>query len=65
MDQVFKVEGMMCPHCKARVEKVCKTISGVTEAVADLHQKQVTVSGSINTEEVIKAIENAGYQVVR
>lgn len=64
MDLVFKVEGMMCPHCKARVEKVCKAISGVTEAIAELQQKQVTVSGNVNAEEIVKAIENAGYQVV-
>ena len=64
MDLVFKVEGMMCPHCKARVEKVCKAISGVTEAIAELQQKQVTVSGNVNAEEIVKAIENAGYQVM-
>lgn len=64
MDQVFKVDGMMCPHCKARVEKVCKSISGVTEAVVDLHEKQVTVSGIVNAEEIVNAIENAGYHVV-
>lgn len=64
MDLVFKVEGMMCPHCKARVEKACKAISGVTEAIAELQQKQVTVSGNVNAEEIVKAIENAGYQVV-
>lgn len=64
MDQVFKVDGMMCTHCKARVEKVCKSISGVTEAVVDLHEKQVTVSGIVNAEDIVNAIENAGYHVV-
>ena len=64
MDQVFKVDGMMCPHCKARVEKVCKSISGVTEAVVDLHEKKVTVSGIVNAEDIVNAIENAGYHVV-
>ena len=28
MEIVIKVEGMMCKHCKATVEKVCKAVSG-------------------------------------
>lgn len=64
MDHVIKVEGMMCPHCKARVEKVCKDIEGVTEAVADLQLKQVTVTGSFSVESLMQAIMNAGYKVV-
>ena len=34
METVIKVEGMMCKHCKARVEQVCKGIPGVADAVA-------------------------------
>ena len=36
METVIMVNGMMCPHCKARVESVCKGVAGVTDAVVDL-----------------------------
>lgn len=64
METVIKVEGMMCPHCKARVEAVCKAVEGATDAVVDLQQKQVTVTGSANVEQLKKAITDAGYEVV-
>ena len=51
METVIKVDGMMCVHCKARVENVCKAVAGVVDAVVDLEAKQVTVSG-------------AGYEVI-
>lgn len=64
METILKVEGMMCPHCKARVESVCKNVDGATDAVVDLQLKQVTVSGSANVEALIKAITDAGYEVI-
>lgn len=64
METVIKVEGMMCPHCKARVESVCKGISGVTDAVVDLQEKQVTVTGNASLDDLKKAIIDAGYEVI-
>ena len=64
MEQIIKVEGMMCPHCKARVEGVCKEIIGVTDAVVDLQLKQVTVTGNASREVLADAITKAGYEVV-
>lgn len=63
MKNVIKVEGMMCTHCKARVESVCKEINGVTDAVVDLEAKQVTVSGG-SVDAIKKAITDAGYEVI-
>lgn len=64
METVIRVEGMMCPHCKARVESVCKAVDGIQEAVVDLQKKQVTVTGSGSVEAVKKAITEAGYEVL-
>ncbi len=64
MEQVLKVEGMMCPHCKARVESVCKELPGVTDVVADLQAKQVTVIGNADRDSLVQAIVQAGYEVV-
>ncbi len=63
METIIKVEGMMCPHCKARVEAVCKETPGTTDAVVDLEKKQVTVSGDASLEALKKAITAAGYEV--
>ena len=64
MTAVIKVEGMMCTHCKARVEQVCKGVAGVTDAVVDLQEKQVTVTGSASADALKKAITDAGYEVI-
>ncbi len=64
METVIKVEGMMCAHCKATVEKVCKAVPGTVDAVVDLQAKQVTVRGSAAPEALKKAIVDAGYEVI-
>ena len=64
MEVVIKVEGMMCPHCKARVEKVCNEIAGVESAVVDLQAKTVTVTGNADLTALKKAINDADYKVV-
>lgn len=64
METVIKVEGMMCTHCKAMVEKVCKAVPGATDAVVDLQKKQVTVMGNADLEALRKAITDAGYEVI-
>ena len=64
METIIKVEGMMCPHCKARVESVCKAVAGATDAVVDLQEKTVTVSGNAAVAELKKAITDAGYEVI-
>ena len=64
MEMVIHVEGMMCKHCKARVESVCKAVPGVADAVVDLEAKTVTVSGTADVQAVKKAIADADYEVV-
>ena len=64
METVIMVDGMMCTHCKARVEQVCKAIPGVTDAVVDLQAKNVTVTGDADVSALKKAILDAGYEVV-
>jgi copper chaperone CopZ len=64
METVIKVEGMMCTHCKAMVEKVCKAVPGVSDAVVDLQAKQVTVTGEASVEALKQAITDAGYEVM-
>ncbi len=65
METVIRVEGMMCVHCKARVEQVCKAVAGAEDAVVDLQAKQVTVTGQASVEALKKAITEAGYEVMQ
>ncbi len=64
METVIKVEGMMCKHCKARVEQVCKAVPGTEDAVVDLAAKTVTVTGSADVEALKAAIREADYEVI-
>ncbi|ABO50656.1 Heavy metal transport/detoxification protein [Desulforamulus reducens MI-1] len=61
---VLKVDGMSCNHCKMAVEKAAKAINGVENATVNLEQKEVVVTGSVPKEEIVKAIEEAGYDVI-
>ena len=64
METVIKVNGMMCSHCKARVEKVCKAVPGTVDAVVDLQAKTVTVTGNADPAALKQAITDADYEVV-
>lgn len=64
METVIQVNGMMCSHCKARVEKICRQLPGAENAVVDLQAKTVTISGQIDVDAAKKAIAEAGYEVV-
>ena len=59
------VEGMMCEHCKAHVEKALTAVKGVRSAVADLTSKSVTVQAKESvSEDILKeAIQKAGYRL--
>lgn len=63
MDIVLKIEGMMCEHCKARVEKALREVPGVTEVSVNLKKKTATVSGSAAVTDLERAVTDAGYKV--
>ena len=62
--KTFKVEGMHCDHCKARIEEVVGDIKGVAGKV-DLKKGEVIVSYAERvSDRLIKGrIEKAGYTV--
>ena len=64
MTKKIIVEGMMCAHCKAHVEKALNALDNVT-AVVDLDDKtaSVTLSADVADSILKKAIEDAGYTV--
>lgn len=66
MSTVLKIDGMMCKHCKAHVEKALTGMEGVTKVEVSLEDKQAVVEASreISMEEFAAVIKEAGYQVV-
>ena len=64
-DRTYTVQGMTCGHCKASVTEEITELSGVTGVDVDLASGRVTVSGEgFTDEEIRKAVQEAGYQVV-
>ena len=60
---VLKVEGMMCEHCAARVEKALSAVAGVKKVKVDLAAKTATVTGNAGIEALKAAVTEAGYEV--
>ena len=59
--QKFKVTGMSCAACSARVEKAVGGIEGVTECNVNLLTGDMTVNDGIDAQAIINAVINAGY----
>ena len=66
MTKTLKIEGMMCPHCEARVKKCLEELDGV--ASADVSHKEdratVTLTKDVSDELLKKTVEDAGYKVL-
>jgi len=58
---VLAVEGASCGSCVKKIEDALKAVKGVSEASMNFSEGVATVSGNPLTEELIKAIEIAGY----
>ncbi|MBE5912186.1 heavy metal translocating P-type ATPase [Pseudobutyrivibrio sp.] len=57
----YNVTGMSCAACQARVEKAVSALPGVESCAVSLLTNSMGVEGTANPNEIIKAIENAGY----
>lgn len=62
MKKTLSIEGMMCAHCAAHVEKALNALPGVTAAV-DLADSSAVVTGDVSDEALKKAVADAGYTV--
>lgn len=57
----YNVTGMSCAACQARVEKAVNAVQGVESCAVSLLTNSMGVEGSASSEEIIKAVESAGY----
>src|ERR671914_245927 len=62
------VTGMSCASCVGRVERALEKLPGVLEASVNLASERATVeylAGEVEPRDLEKAVEGAGYGVVR
>ncbi len=66
MEKTVKIEGMMCPHCEARVKKLFESFSEVDDATVS-HEKGTAVlklNAQLSDDKIKSAIEADGYKVI-
>jgi len=66
MVSILKVKGMSCQHCVMSVTKALTQLEGIRNVQVDLAKGEVRFDNtkSITSDQIQKAIEDAGYQVV-
>ena len=64
MEKVYMINGMMCVHCKGRVEKELMTVEGVSGVKVDLDKKVAIVEGNPSDSDIKAKVEALGYEFV-
>ena len=57
----YRVTGMTCAACSARVEKAVSCVEGVEACTVNLLTNSMNVEGTATPETIISAVEKAGY----
>ena len=57
----YRVTGMSCAACQTRVEKAVSAVEGVESCAVSLLTNSMGVEGTARPEEIIAAVEAAGY----
>lgn len=66
MTKTIKIEGMMCPHCEARVKQVLEALPEVNSAVVS-HEKgtaELILNKEVSDEILKGTIEGQGYKML-
>ena len=67
MEKIMKIEGMMCPHCEARVKKCLEALPEVITAMVS-HENGtavVTLNAEVSDEVLTRTVEAQDYTVVQ
>ena len=66
MTKTMKIEGMMCPHCEARVKKALEALGEVASAEVShvAGTAVVTLSAELSDEKLRAAVESQDYKVL-
>ena len=66
MKEKLVIEGMMCPHCEARVKTALEALPQVDTAEVS-HEKgtaELTLNAAISHETLKETVEAQGYKVI-
>ena len=58
----LNITGMTCPHCVASVEKALAAVPGVEHLVVVLDPGSATIEGDADSDALIAAVKDAGYE---
>lgn len=66
MVKTLDIEGMMCAHCQAHVQKALEGVEGVTQVAVSLEENNAVVSmeAEVEDKKLIDAVEAGGYKVL-
>lgn len=57
----LKVPGMTCNHCISMVNKAVAQLQADAKVTVDLPQKLVHIESNLSAEDIISALDEAGY----
>ena len=65
MKKTLKIEGMMCMHCVAHVQKALESVEGIEKVDVDLKKKTaiVELNKEVENQTLTQVIAQAGYEV--
>ena len=58
---VLRISGMTCGGCAGAVGRALSQVPGVVDAQVDLGQGRATVQGTARAQDLIRAVEDAGF----
>ena len=66
MKKTMKIEGMMCPHCEARVKALLEGVAGVASADVSYQNgtAALTLSSAVSDECLTKVVGDGSYKVL-
>lgn len=64
MENIIRVDGMMCENCVKHVKEALSKVPGITGVEIDLKKKKVSYSTNepVSLDDVYNAVKNAGYE---
>lgn len=65
-EQKYRIDGMMCNHCKANVEKNLAKVEGVESVRVELTEGAAYIQGkNVDPEKIIETIKSLGYKYIQ
>ncbi|MGI1669621.1 MAG: heavy metal translocating P-type ATPase [Neptuniibacter sp.] len=61
IEKTYLIEGAGCASCIGKIEGALLEVTGVQKASMNFAQRTVLVTGDVSDEELIRAVESAGY----